>query len=316
MRRAKNTWVEWINVYQFDKQNFPVSSEVWNLVEKFRELSDVFNDFGKNNREVWISEKKNIPESLKTEIKDVQTKIDSIFETYESSLERNILKLSNLNDLRIWNWKDSRVYPHSKNYVYKEGKVCLPENVLFLKNKYLLLKKYLGAIIPKSAFIYWESMIKIDSSIKKYRNKRIPQNIALTLQKRIKWVNLSEMTFTEKEDKLFLKKLAEAHRKYVLLKIFLRKIQNELNLSNESMELKLDLWVLSDQDSIDIQNIDLPSLNSPNIMWDWKNIFFIDFDFWIWDDDKQKIFNKMQEPKVINDWKKILEIYNIEHKTF
>lgn len=66
----------------------------------------------------------------------------------------------------------------------------------------------------------------------------------------------------------------------------------------------MDLGPLSDMDRFDIQdplNI-RKNLISPNIMWDGKNIYFVDMDIGKWNDDKEKLYSYLMMPDTIQRW--------------
>jgi hypothetical protein len=78
------------------------------------------------------------------------------------------------------------------------------------------------------------------------------------------------------------------------------------------MDLQLDIWVLSNKDGFSQDDLNfIKSIKSPNIMWDWNNISFIDFWFGTWDSDKQKVFDIMMQESTYQRWLKILEEYNL-----
>ena len=92
--------------------------------------------------------------------------------------------------------------------------------------------------------------------------------------------NLQKMTPEERLDPIFLSKLQIAHRKYILLKIFIQSIASELGYTNSPMDVKMDLGQLSDVETLDINH---PAtlvniLQSPNIMYDGEHVYFIDLD--------------------------------------
>lgn len=226
---------------------------------------------------------------------------------------KNILSFSSFQDKRIWSWKDSTVFSSNKNknYVYKEAFRWWFDELLYVKNKYLILKKYLWDIIPKSYFVYWESYNWKLDWIKKWFEEKI-----FTIQQRIKWKDLSKLTFEEKKELTLLEKLKNAHKKYILLKYFLSSRLKELWLDEKTMDLQLDLWALSDKDSFPQEDVTFlkDKLKSPNIMWDWKQIYFIDFGSWVWDEQKQNIFDYMMKDEVFEKWLDALKIYNLDIK--
>jgi len=273
---------------------------------ELNELVDYYNSLVIN-----ILEKKKTWESIETdlfEIEKIKAKISAL--QAQDLEQKNVIKISRLDDKRIWFGQDSNVYEFSLNtwYVYKEGKEWNPKNIEYLKNKYKILKKYLGDVIPKSYFIYWEWY----SSLEKKRwlkNWWYIWEKAITIQRRVKWKDVSKMSFKERKNQEFLYKLEESHKKYVLLKFFLTAILKDLGLDKKTMDLQLDLWRLSNRDNFNHDDIDFieKELKSPNIMRDWKSVKFIDFWFWEWSEDKQLVFDELMKDENYIKWLSILK---------
>lgn len=278
---------------------------------ELNELVDYYNSLV-----ISILEKKKTWESIDSdlfEIEKIKAKINGL--QAQDLEQKNVIKISRLGDKRIWFGQDSNVFEFSLNtgYVYKEWKEWNPKNIEYLKNKYLILKKYLWDVIPKSYFIYWEWY----SSLEKKRWLRNWWYIwpkAITIQRRIKWKDVSKMSFKERKNQDFLYKLEESHKKYVLLKFFLSTILKELWLDKKTMDLQLDLWRLSNRDNFHHDDTDFieKELKSPNIMWDWESVKFIDFWFWEWSDDKQIVFDELMKEKTFLKWLSILKWYWIK----
>ncbi len=275
---------------------------------ELNELVDYYNSLVIN-----ILEKKKTGESIETdlfEIEKIKAKISSL--QAEKLEQKNVIKISRLDDKRIWFGQDSNVYEFSLNtgYVYKEGKEWNPKNIEYLKKKYKILKKYLWDVIPKSYFIYWEGY----SSLEKKRwlkNWWYIWEKAITIQRRVKWKDVSKMSFKERKNQEFLYKLEESHKKYVLLKFFLTAILKDLGLDKKTMDLQLDLWRLSNRDNFHHDDTDFieKELKSPNIMRDWKSVKFIDFWFWEWSDDKELVFDELMKDENYTKWLSILKWY-------
>lgn len=298
--REKEQLEWWLNKYNLNI-SFLRSSEIQDLVEKY---SIVLKD---------IVEKKKTKQNIENEIEELNT-IKKLISNWqlENIDRRNILKWTSKKDKRIWNGQDSIVYEFQNNskYVYKEGKEWDIENIEYLKKKYQILKKYLWDLIPKSYFVLWESFSSLDKN-RWLKNWSYISTKSLTVQKKIHWKDVSKMWTKEKQNIDFLIKLEKWHKKYVLLKYFLQTQIKELWLSKKSMDLQLDLGSLSNKDNFNHNEIEFIEwkLKSPNIMWDWNNVYFIDFWYWKWDKNKDLIFEKMMDTKVFENWIKILELY-------
>ena len=120
------------------------------------------------------------------------------------------------------------------------------------------------------------------------------------------------MSSKEKLNNDLHSKLQKAHRKYILLKFFIDQITSSLWIQ-KGLDVKLDLWPLSDIDRLDFNNPDFihASLTSPNIMFDGKQIYFIDFGFWNWDEDKEIIFQELLKKETYNKWLDILRNFEL-----
>lgn len=136
----------------------------------------------------------------------------------------------------------------------------------------------------------------------------IPRLSVITLQRRINGENLQKMSKEKKQDSILLEKLEQAHKKYILLKMFIRIISEELGLSPDTFDVKMDIGPLSDIDNFDTQdptNI-RRNLTSPNIMFDGKNVHFVDLDFGTWDVNKQKLYEYLMNPETVERWDGIM----------
>ena len=168
-------------------------------------------------------------------------------------------------------------------------------------------------LIPSSWFVLWESLDKKTDWKWFMKDVQFRSLKLLTIQRRVPWKDLSKFSDNERMNPEFLSKLKNAHSKYILLRMFLSWIEKNLNLSNWTMDLKLDLWNLSDMDSLDIENSKfiLENFKSPNIMWDEdeKKIQFIDFDEWKWSEGKEKVLEEMMKSEKINEWDNMLKVF-------
>lgn len=219
---------------------------------------------------------------------------------------KNILRNSNRGDAAIGKGKDNKVFSTGSRYVYKEStKPSDAEGVLYLRRKYDILKTYLGNLVPQSRFVLWQSNIG-QQLIPWMANIETPERKAITLQRLVAGKDLSKMSVEEKSDLNFLKRLEKAHQKYILLKFFVKNLTDELGLPTDTFDVKMDLGGLSDIDHINIENLDVESrLDSPNIMDDGKSIYFVDLDVWSWNSDKQKVYEYLMSPDVIQRWDEI-----------
>ncbi len=149
----------------------------------------------------------------------------------------------------IGHGKDSNVFAfpgkHQK-FIYKETaqesaiQEAKPENVIYLRRKYALLKKYLGDTIPQTRFVLGE--VNHPTRIAKgIEMVDIPQNSIITLQRRVAGSDLQKMPREDKSNPLFLKELKKAHQKYILLKMFIVAIARELGLPEDTLDVKMDL---------------------------------------------------------------------------
>lgn len=282
-----------IGIYIFKEE---CNEKIEFLIKEYKNIISIISNENRNDLKIIIY-------NIKNEISRLLGR----------DFHKNVLKNSKVWDQRIWSWKDSTVYSLNSKYVYKEWKESTNQNIEYLQKKYKILKLYLWETIPKTKIILWET--KKNTRLFNENNdintdKKI---ISLTIQKKVKWFDLSKMDKNKKENNSFLLSLEKEHKKYILLKYFLWNIIDRLWLDKNDMDLQLDLWKLSNTDSFEKNNLDKinAQLNSPNIMWDEKEerIYFIDFWFWKWDSKKEIIFNEMLKDSVLNDWKRILEIY-------
>lgn len=288
-----------INKYKLS-EDFIRKEEIDSYVLEWKEIVESIMNNKKLKQDLW---------SLPNDLKSVVWKITNLQK--DELIKRNVLKSSSLDDNRIWFWKDSNVYEFQNNskYVYKEGKEWNENNIEYLKNKYLILKKYLWDIIPKSYFVYWEW---VSSHNERWlKNGEYIWLKSITIQKKVNWKDASKMTFQEKLNDDFLIKLEEWHRKYVLLKMFLSNLITQMWLAKKSMDVQLDLWKLSNRDNFSHDEINFVEndLRSPNLMWDWKEVHFIDFWSWEWDETKQLIFDKLMQEDIFKRWESIINWY-------
>lgn len=292
------------------------SGNHYNLNTNFireNEFNHLFGDYENILEQLLLKKEKQ--ENFEAETKKIKKLTEKILSYQSEEISyKNILSFSSFNDRKIWNWQDSSVYEIDSNekYVYKESFLGSYENFLYLKHKYLILKKYLWEHIPKSYFVFWEWITKTANK-RWFKNRKFVQSKIFTIQRKIKWKDFSKLSKEEKKDEKLLLELEKAHKKYILLKIFLSSKIKELWLSKKSMDLQLDLWFLSNKDNFSPEDVEFieSKLTTPNLMWDSKNISFIDFGSWEWDDTKQKIFEFMMSEKNYNSWLEILKNYGL-----
>lgn len=292
-----------ISVYS-DKKN-EISSKKKEIFSN-KSLSDV------EKKEKFSEYKKNLSE----ELKNISEKINNISEKI-SWLTKNILSKTSFEDEMIWSWKDSLVYDRWDWYVYKESvssREVNEKSLEYVQKKYEILRLYLWDIIPKSYSVFWESVVdlwewKRDLDWVKWITDKL-----ITIQKKVEWRNLQEIPFEEKITNEKLKEELEyAHWRYTLLRMFLNKIRKKLWVREWWVDLKMDLWDLSEIDTLYLNNPQFVSekVKSPNVMWDEKNekIKLIDFDEWFWTEDMEKVYLEMKKPGVLNKWNLILESF-------
>lgn len=287
----KNRYKDW-EIYRFKKTILENNPDFLDIYQTYNYVLEILeNEKTRENidkkREIWNSLARIMEEN-----------------------NRNILSFSWYKEIKIGSWKDSSVFEVKNNplYVYKESFRWNLENFIYLRQKYLLLKKYLWDLIPKSYLIFWESYKWKLEWLRDWLEEKI-----FTIQKKIDWKDLSKISFEEKKDKIFLEKLEKAHKKYILLKIFLEEKSKQIWFDKKTMDIQLDLWDLSEKDSFSSVDLNFVKnwLKSPNIMWDWKNIYFIDFWAWTWDNEKQDIYKFMTSEKTLAEWENILKLYNL-----
>ena len=220
---------------------------------------------------------------------------------------RNILNFSSVKDKKIWLGQDSVVFEFQNVSwrIYKEWQKANKENLEYIIKKYKVLKKYLWNLIPDSYFIIWEAYEKFFK--RWFKNGAYIQSKLITIQRKVKWKDLTKFKKEEKLNKDFLQKLEIAHRSYILLKIFIEQIANKLQVKDK-LDIKLDLGLLSKIDKWEFSNPEfvLKHLISPNIMYDGKNIYFIDFWFWSWNQDKEKVYQELIKEENYKKWQDIL----------
>lgn len=287
----KNRYKDW-EIYRFKKTILENNPDFLDIYQTYNYVLEILeNEKTRENidkkREIWNSLARIMEEN-----------------------NRNILSFSWYKEIKIGSWKDSSVFEVKNNplYVYKESFRWNLENFIYLRQKYLLLKKYLWDLIPKSYLIFWESYKWKLEWLRDWLEEKI-----FTIQKKIDWKDLSKISFEEKKDKIFLEKLEKAHKKYILLKIFLEEKSKQIWFDKKTMDIQLDLWDLSEKDSFSSVDLNFVKnwLKSPNIMWDWKNIYFIDFWAWTWDNEKQDIYKFMTSEETLAEWENILKLYNL-----
>ena len=90
--------------------------------------------------------------------------------------------------------------------------------------------------------------------------------------------------------------------------MFVRQISEEMGLSPDTVDVKMDLGPLSDMDRFDTQDpISIrQNLTSPNIMFDGEKVYFVDLDFGNWNQDKQSVYEVLMNPEIIQRWDEVL----------
>jgi hypothetical protein len=231
---------------------------------------------------------------------------------------KNVLASASWKDKKFDSGKDNAVFTFEdgngkfSEFVYKEGIPTKSEvgydkmdgdNLRYLQRKYDLLRTYIEEIIPQSAFVLG------DTSRKRIPVPGLPEieenrQTVITIQRRIRGKNLQDMTLEEKLDTDFLLRLQKAHRKYMLLRIFIQTIAEEIGLPIDTLDTKMDLGRLSDVDQIDIQNTVYINemLKSPNIMYDGEQVYFVDLDQGKWNDKKEILYQRMRSPEILQRW--------------
>ena len=274
------------------------------LTEK--EFKKVMKDYEKALEDI---KKDKSPKNIQI-IKQIQKQLKNCF--LPEKWPRNIIKFSSTKDKKIWAWQDSLVFEFQTIswWIYKEWKTANKENLEYMIKKYRILKKYLWKLIPDSYFIIWQAYEKFTK--RWFKNWAYIANKLITIQRKIKGKDLTKFKKQEKLDKIFLQKLEKAHRKYILLKIFIEELSSKLQV-NDKLDIRLDLWPLSKKDRWDFSNPEFifKNLISPNIMYDGENIYFIDFWFGTWNQDKEKIHKELIKEETYKRWEEILKNFEI-----
>lgn len=288
------------------------------LISRYQELFLKIQSWSQETSNGWER-----IEDINPEDKEEMKKIKRILQEEQQKWGRwkNILGFSSWNDERIGHGKDNTVFifwdgeDSMGSYVYKEAippkdengkdyKEMTGKNLRYLQRKYALLRKFLWATIPQSVFILWDTSRK-DWPASGLPNMDNARQTTITIQRRIRGKTLKEMSPQEKKNIEFLSALQKAHRQYVLLKIFIQTIAEEQWFAGDTLDVKMDLWRLSDMETLDINNPNTikEGLKSPNIMYDGKNIYFIDFDQGEWTEQKELLFTYLLSDEVQERWK-------------
>ncbi len=159
---------------------------------------------------VRTQEEKNELAALEEKIREYQKKTKS---NLKSVLRRSILETA------VGAGKDSKVVSDAQDsgYVFKySNREATPEVVLYLRNKYAILKKFMRDCIPESRFILGER--KNELEMEKIRNYTPQRMCAITLQRRVFGETFQNMTSKEKKTTDVIESLRIAHRKYIMLK--------------------------------------------------------------------------------------------------
>lgn len=235
-----------------------------------------------------------LTDSEKKEMKRLQ----SYIATYQANTRRRYQSVVSFSkrDEMIGHGQDSHVFI-SDEHTTDVVKYSVPSyrvndrTVEYLKKKYSILQKYLAPFIPTSRFVLGERRVSIDTT--NLSAQELTRKTAVTLQKRIQGMTFQEMTVEQRMRPEVLNSLRKAHRLYIALKEFLREEALKLGLSEDTLDVKLDIGHLSKYELAgDIDEDLVMKFASPNIMYDERKqqIFFIDFDLNDWNQQKEKVY--------------------------
>lgn len=318
MRIRKNIHVngEDIGVYRFS--DISTNRKTNSLLKRYKNLVGILVET-KAKKEWKRSEYTTDVSAIISEIEGIKQELARIqWMSGEKLTEKNILRDSpDVWDQDIGHGKDSLVFDTKRKwYVNKEAVKGGVKNYLYLKYKYQLLRRYLGDVVPKSYFVIWESRELFEKEIprdKKMRGYKKIKTKVLTLQKKVNGKDLSKMSGAQRTNESLLTELKKQHTKYILLKIFLAQILEEMSLWKDSFDVQLEIWPLSNTETFPSWDMDTisKSLNSPNIMWDWKKVSFIDFWTWSWSQNHKKVWDRMMSPEVLARWETLLKAYGM-----
>lgn len=226
-------------------------------------------------------------------------------------MEQSILADSRW-EIGVGEGKDNKVLttPKRKNsYVFKYSRKdypASPRTVEYLQKKYALLRKLMPDHIPKSGFIFGERETSLRPDLSNVESAK--RKCAITIQRRVLGKTFREMTEEERLDPIVVQKLTAAHKEYFRAKKLVKKACEECNLPLNTLDIKLDIGLLSDDESHPTcDESDIKRFKSPNVMFDPKTqeIMFIDFDMNDWNDQKEVVFqylmNQLKSPDIASD---------------
>lgn len=284
-------------------------SEITPLVDQCRQIVGKIQEWAERLPNVGWSRKTQMERGDKQQLWVIKEKFKKAHDAGGRG-GKNIIKHSRRTDKTVGFGKDNRVFDLQRfpKVVYKESsQPASQEELLYLRRKYSILKTYLGDSIPQTRFILGE--VNRPTQITKWmEDVDIPQMSIVTLQRKVQGQSLQKMPKNDKKNEILLKSLEKEHRKYILLKMFVRKISEELWLPPDTIDVKMDIGPLSDMDQFDTQDpISIrKNLISPNIMFDSTRVHFVDLDFGKWDEEKQRVFEVLMNPETIQRWDEVL----------
>ncbi len=200
--------------------------------------------------------------------------------------------------------KDSYVYytgtkeeflarPDTPRYVTKysvPSREVTPENIEYLKKKYLVLKKLMRRHIPRSGFIFGEFRNGIP---KHMLGSFFSQLRAITIQREIRGKTFAEMTPEERSSPRVVRALMESVYAYCTARDILREACLEAGVRPKTFELSLDIGEIN-CDELET-HFNPSNYSSPNVMYDeQKNrVFFIDMGWGKWSAKQEKVYRKI-----------------------
>jgi len=226
----------------------------------------------------------------------------------------------------IWNWQDNLVFDYNWNWVIKIFNKQAYENNSNLYNyltyKYKILKKFLWDYIPDSYFFEWETVNPKPISYSNLKDYKVIYTTIYTVQRKINWYTLEDLPIDIRKNPQLINQLKQLHLNYISLKLYIHQLEWKLFWNVWIVKFKSDLWKISKK--IKIDDI-IMSVKTPNIMFDIdKNkLFLIDFDSGSYNENVEKIFNKLlkqEKQKVLlegenlfNEFKKSYKSLSISH---
>lgn len=190
---------------------------------------------------------------------------------------------------------DNYVYLDSGGkYVYKystqEGR---PENVLYLRHKYQLLKKYLGSdLIPQTVFFLVE---RIPGFTKKTQADPLaPRTHAASIQRYVPGKTFREMTVQERTQPEVISALRVAHKRYTDAKKRIAEDLRKNGFSTKTLDLRLEIGSISDAHELTDEKF-IGSCESPNIIYNpgTRRIYFMDFGRGFFGGEQQNAFKAL-----------------------